>query len=101
MDINPKHNNDISMIIMKTMEEGFNALVKEQEKQANQISNIQQELKNTTKASYEAHTKEGKDRFLASLNEQGKIPEDIAKLLDIKTVHYVKRRIRQAKKNGT
>lgn len=100
MNTNPEYNDNISKIIMKTMEHGFQAIVKEQEKQANQISNLQQELKITTKASYQAHTKEGKDRYLASLNEEGKTPEDIAEILDIKTVSYVKRRIRQAKING-
>jgi len=53
-----------AMTIMKTMEQGFQALINEQTKQANKISNLEQELKTIAKVSYQAQTKEGKDRYL-------------------------------------
>ena len=100
MNTNLDHSSDTSLIIMKTMEQGFNAILNQQAKQANQIANLEKELKTTTKASYQAQTKEGKDRYLASLKEGGKTSQEIANILDIKTVSYVERRIRQAKRNG-
>ena len=100
MNKNPVNENNLSVIIMDTMNQGFQAVAKELDKQASKISDLEKELKINTKASYEAHTKEGKDRFLAKLNEQGKSPEEIATVLDIKTVSYVKKRIRNSKKNG-
>ena len=100
MNTTLEHNSDTSLIIMETMKQGFEAILHQQEKQANQIATLEKELKTTLKASYLAQTKEGKDRFLASLKEEGKTAQEIANILDIKTVSYVERRIRQAKRNG-
>ena len=100
MNTDLEQNNNTSLIIMTVMERGFEAVLDQQEIQAKQIFNLQKELKTTTRASYEAHTKEGKDRFLDKLSKDGKTSKEIANLLNIKTVPYVEKRIKQAKRNG-
>ena len=97
MNINKE--NDLSTIIMTTMEQGFKAIVEEQTRQSSKISILEQELKNEARASYQAQTKEGKARYVATLKEQGKAPEKIAELLGL-SKKYIQKLIRDAKKNG-
>ena len=84
---------------MKTMEAGFNAIVEEQKNLKNKLDILEQELKNETRASYQAQTKEGKSRYIFEKNKQGKSTKEIADQLDL-TENYIKKHIRQAKRNG-
>jgi len=97
---------DTAIIIMKTMETGFTALANEQRNQKNQINTLlgkveelKREFKNEMKASYNACTKEGKSRYVLAKNKQGKSPQKIADELDF-TIGYIKKHIREAKRNG-
>jgi len=97
--MNTNINENTAEALVSLMSQGFDIVAKSQEQIKENQKKQELKLQQLTKASYNAHTKEGKSRFVANLKKQGQSEEEIASTLGLKE-RTIKNRIRDAKKNG-